>query len=77
MTGPPYVFHAGEWVRFCVDGFVDDNDGEVLVTALNGRSLIVRTDAIVAGYVGLVPLLWTEYGWQTLTGIPVRINHAS
>jgi len=52
------VWQTGEQVRITYEG--RPVDGEVELASPNGRSLAVRFDAVLGGYVGMMPALWDE-----------------
>lgn len=75
MTGtdePLRVWKDGEQVRITVERHTVE--GVVVLASLNGKALILDFDAILAGHVGSMPVLWRDGGYWTVIGsTPVEL----
>ena len=67
------VWRVGEKCRVTCEGRAVD--AKVVLASLNGVSIIVEFDAIVAGYAGVMPLLWSEEdgAFKTIVGDGLRV----
>lgn len=52
------IWRAGDSVRIGFGG--RSVDGSVMFGSKNGRSLILKFEALLGGYVGTMPVLWSE-----------------
>lgn len=50
-------------------------EGHVVLASSNHRSLMVAFPGILAGFVGMAPLLWTDgVGYEALNGVPFELE---
>jgi len=64
---------VGDQVRLTVEG--QTVTGSVILASPNGRSLAVEFEAILAGAVGMLPVLQSDNGqWQDLMGRAVELR---
>lgn len=76
-TRPTHVWKTGDAVRITCEGRTVP--GIVLLAAANGRSLMLEFEAILAGAVGTMPVLWDPEGHTfrfLMTGVPVELAAA-
>jgi hypothetical protein len=58
MSSPPRVWRTGEEVILRCDG--RSLPARILLASPNGHSLALAFEGIVAGFVGMMPVLWDE-----------------
>ncbi len=56
MTEPPRVWKTGERCRITYDGRTVD--GAIKLASTNGKSLMLAFEALLGGYVGMMPVSW-------------------
>lgn len=65
------IFRTGDAVRIRFDG--REVDGRVRLASSNGRSLALEFEAILGGWVGMMPVAWHDGGFRDLRDQPVEI----
>lgn len=71
----PLVHHTGSNVTVTYRGRVVK--GTVVLGTSNGRSLMLSFDAMLGGYVGMMPVLWDDARAEFLgvvCGEPVKVD---
>lgn len=56
------LFKKDDLVKVTVQGVRTEN-ACVILASKNGKSLVVAFEAMLGGYVGTMPLMWTEEGY--------------
>lgn len=71
---PPRVWKKGDVVRITFEG--QSARAEVLLASGNGKSLMLQFEAIVGGFVGMMPVLWNDAtgSFEEIVGhLPVEV----
>lgn len=71
---PTPLLHIGAAVRLTCEGRTVD--GVVVVASGNGASLVIEFEALLAGWAGYMPVLWTAAGWEAMNGVPIALASA-
>lgn len=70
-----FPVQAGDPIYLCYEG--TETYGSVLLASTNSKSLMLKFEAILGGYVGMMPVLWndgtSEY-LDLIQGQPVVIH---
>jgi hypothetical protein len=74
-TEPMRIWKTGERVEIAFDGRVVF--GTVMLASTNGRSIMLGFEALVGGYVGMMPIMWCDADEEfrdLIQGLPVVLK---
>jgi hypothetical protein len=73
MMNPPISFEKLEKVILTVDG--EQYLAQIALASPNSVSLMLTFESIVAGHVGMMPLLWERDSYYSIiSGIPAEVR---
>lgn len=72
---PPHIFRTGEECRITYGG--RNEPAKVLLGSPNGKSLMLSFDAMLGGYVGMMPVTWHDEPGEfrdLICNLPVQLR---